>query len=217
MKIAIIGASGKVGRLLMEEAVKRGHTVTAVVRDSGKIAGSKATILEKDIFALDYDDLKDNDVIIDAFGAWKPEDLVQHQTSLKHLADILSGKPNRLLVVGGAGSLFVNPEHTLRLVDTPDFPDAFKPLAGNMAKGFDALKTRTDVKWTYLSPAMDFVADGPRTGKYSLGGDELPFNAKGESRISYADYAIAMLDEAESGKHPNARFTVVGRYVAPPG
>ncbi len=210
MKIAIIGASGKQGRLLVEEALRRGHEVTAIVRDRSKITDPKVKVLEKDLFALTYDDLRANDVVIDAFAVWKPEDLPQHQTSLKHLADILAGKPNRLLVVGGAGSLFVNPEHTLRLADTPDFPDAFKPLAGNMAKGFDALKTRTDVKWTYLSPAMEFVADGPRTGKYSMGGDELLFNAKGESRISYADYAIAMIDEAESGKHVNARFTVVG-------
>lgn len=209
MKIAVIGASGKEGRLLVREAASRGHEVTAVVRSAGKAAGEKAAILEKDLFSLVYDDLKENEVIIDAFGAFKPEELVQHQASLKHLADLLSGKPNRLLVVGGAGSLYVDAAHTKRLMDTPDFPEAFRPLASAMAAAFDALRTRKDVHWTYISPSADFVADGARTGKYRCGGDELLFNAAGESRISYADFAVAVIDEAESGKHPDARFTVV--------
>ncbi len=209
MKIAVIGASGKAGSLILKEAAARGHEVTAVVRDAGKVAEPKAKILCKDLFSLTYDDLKGNDVIIDAFGAWTPETLEQHQTSLKYLADLLAGKTNRLLVVGGAGSLYVDPGHTVRVMDTPDFPDAFKPLASNMGKAFDALKTRTDVKWTYLSPAGNFVADGPRTGKYVAGGEEIMVNGKGESQISYADYAVAMIDEAESARHVNARFTVV--------
>ena len=209
MNIAIIGATGKQGTQLVKEALARGHNVTAIVRDAAKVEDAKVKVLARDIFALTYDDLKGYDVIIDAFGAWTPETLDQHQTSLKHLADLLAGKPNRLLVVGGAGSLYVNPEHTLRLMDAPGFPDMFKPLASNMAKAFDALRVRTDVNWTYLSPAADFVADGPRTGAYVAGGDELINNSKGESRISYADYAIAMLDEAENGKHIRQRFTAV--------
>ncbi len=210
MKIAIIGASGKAGRLLVKEAISRGHQVTAIVRNKSKIAEPKATVLEKDLFALTYDDLKNNDVIIDAFGAWTPEDLDKHYSSLMHLTGLLRGKPIRLLVVGGAGSLYVNPEHTMRVMDTPDFPEMFKPLATAMGKAFDALRSKTDVKWTYLSPSAMFDADGKRTGKYTAGGDELLFNSNGESRISYADYAIAMIDEAENGKHVNARFTVVG-------
>ena len=209
MKIAIIGATGKQGSLLVKEALRRGHEVTAVVRDGGKISDPKVKIVEKDLFDLNYDDIKANDVVIDAFGAWTPETLDLHQTSLKYLADMLSGKPNRLLVVGGAGSLYVNPEHTIRVMDTPDFPDSVKPLASNMGKAFDALKTRTDVRWTYISPSANFVADAERTGKYVSGGEELMVNSKGESKISYADYAIAMIDEAESGKHINTRFTVV--------
>lgn len=207
MKIAIIGANGKAGKLITEEAVRRGHEVTAVIRQGAAPEGTRALV--KDLFSLNYDDLKENDVIIDAFGAWTPETLELHQTSLKHLADLLSGKANRLLVVGGAGSLYVDPEKTVRVMDTPGFPDTFKPLAGNMAAAFDALKVRKDVKWTYLSPAANFVADGSRTGKYTAGGDLLPANSKGESRISYADYAIAMIDEAENGSHTGSRFTVV--------
>lgn len=209
MKIAVIGASGKAGSLIVNEAIARGHQVTAIVRTLNKHINPQAKLLEKDLFKLTYDDIKDYDVIIDAFGAWTPETLELHQTSLKYLADMLSGKPNRLLVVGGAGSLYVTPEHSVRVMDTPDFPDAFKPLATNMAQAFDALKVRNDVKWTYLSPAGNFVADGPRTGKYKTGKEEIMVNNKGESQISYADYAIAMIDEVESGRHINSRFTVV--------
>lgn len=209
MKIAVIGAAGKAGSLIVKEALARGHKVTAVARDKGKVTATEAAVLEKDLFSLTYEDIKENDVIIDAIGVWKPEALEQHQASLKYLADLLAGKPNRLLVVGGAGSLYIDPGHSARVMDTPGFPDMFKPLADNMAKAFDALRVRTDVKWTYLSPAGNFVADGPRTGRYTPGGEEIMVNSRGESEISYADYAIAMIDEAESGKHVNARFTVV--------
>lgn len=113
------------------------------------------------------------------------------------------------MIVGGAGSLYVNPEHTLCVSDGPDFPDIFKPLAAAMAKALGELRQRNDVKWTYLSPAGDFQADGVRTGKYILGGEELTLNSKGESVISYADYAIAMIDEAENGNHIQQRFSVV--------
>lgn len=209
MKIAVIGANGKAGSLIVTEALERGHEVTAVVRDSSKVNNTQVKILEKDLFDLTYDDLKENDAVIDAFAVWAEDQLYQHKTSLAHLSDILAEKPVRLLVVGGAGSLYVDPEHKLRLMDTPDFPDMFKPLASNMGEAFDALRTRKDVNWTYLSPSADFSAEGVRTGKYKAGGEELMTNSKGLSTISYADYAIAMLDEAELPKHLQERFTVV--------
>ena len=209
MKIAVIGANGKAGSLIVKEALERGHEVTAVVRDSSKVNNTQVKILEKDLFDLTYDDLKENDAVIDAFAVWAEDQLYQHKTSLAHLSDILAEKPVRLLVVGGAGSLYVDPEHKLRLMDTPDFPDMFKPLASNMGEAFDALRTRKDVNWTYLSPSADFSAEGVRTGKYKAGGEELITNSKGLSTISYADYAIAMIDEAEQGKHIKKRFTVV--------
>lgn len=209
MKIAVIGANGKAGSLIVKEALERGHEVTAVVRDSSKVNNTQVKILEKDLFDLTYDDLKENDAVIDAFAVWAEDQLYQHKTSLAHLSDILAEKPVRLLVVGGAGSLYVDPEHKLRLMDTPDFPDMFKPLASNMGEAFDALRTRKDVNWTYLSPSADFSAEGVRTGKYKAGGEELITNSKGLSTISYADYAIAMLDEAELPKHLQERFTVV--------
>lgn len=208
MKITIVCAAGKQGSKLVQEALSRGHEVTAVVRPTDK-APTGAKVITKDLFDLTLNDLKDSDVVIDAFGAWTEDTLPQHSTSLKHLCDILSGTNIRLLVVGGAGSLYINPEHTACVSDGPDFPDIFKPLAAAMAKALSELRQRNDIKWTYLSPAGDFQADGVRTGKYILGGEELTLNSKGESVISYADYAIAMIDEAENGNHIQQRFSVV--------
>lgn len=207
MKIAVICANGKAGRQIVKEAVARNLDVTAVVRGDNQTEAEKA--LKKDLFDLTASDLQGYDVVIDAFGAWTEDTLPQHSTSLKHLCDILSGTDIRLLVVGGAGSLYVNPVHTVQVSDGPDFPDIFKPLAAAMAKALSELRQRNDVKWTYLSPAGDFQADGERTGKYILAGEELTLNAKGESVISYADYAIAMIDEAENGNHIQQRISVV--------
>lgn len=207
MKIAVICANGKAGKLIVKEAVDRGFDVTAVVRGDNQTAAQK--VIKKDLFDLNADDLKGFDVVIDAFGAWTEETLPQHSTSLKRLCDILSGTQTRLLVVGGAGSLYVNPEHTACVADGADFPDAFKPLAAAMAKALGELRQRNDVKWTYISPAGDFQADGERTGKYILGGEELTLNSKGESVISYADYAIAMIDEATKGNNIQKRISVV--------
>ena len=147
--------------------------------------------------------------MVDAFGAWVTETIYQHSTSLKVLCDALSGTDTRLLVVGGAGSLYVNPEHTLQVMDGADFPEMFKPLAQAQGKALDELRTRTDVKWTFISPAADFQADGEKTGKYILAGEDFTLNANGESIISYADYAIAMVDEIEKGNHICERISVV--------
>ena len=207
MKIAVVCANGKAGKLIVKEAMDRGLDVTAAVRGENHSAAEK--VIRKDLFELTAADLAGFDAVIDAFGAWTPETLPQHSTSLKHLCDILSGTETRLLVVGGAGSLYVNPEHTVQVMDGPDFPDVFKPLASNMGKALEKLRARNDVKWTYVSPAGDFRADGAKTGSYLLGGEELVLNSRGESVISYADYAAAMVDEAVNGNHIHERISVV--------
>ena len=207
MKLAVICANGRAGRQIVKEAVDRGLDVTAVVREENKTAAKRA--IRKDLFALTSDDLKEFDVVIDAFGAWTEDTLPLHSTSLKHLCDILSGTDIRLLVVGGAGSLYIDAAHTTQVMDGPDFPDVFKPLAIHMGKALDELRQRGDVQWTYISPAGDFQAEGERTGRYLLGGEELTLNSRGESVISYADYAIAMVDEAVKGHHLQQRISVV--------
>lgn len=207
MRIAVVAANGKEGRLIVKEAVERGFDVTAVVRSENRTVAND--VIKKDLFDLTAEDLKGFDAVVDAFGAWTEETLPQHSTSLAHLCDLLSGTDTRLLVVGGAGSLYVDPEHTTQVADGPDFPDAFKPLAAAMAKALGELRQRKDVKWTYISPAADFQAEGERTGEYILAGEELTLNERGESVISYADYAVAMVDEIQNGDHIQKRISVV--------
>lgn len=207
MRIAVICANGRVGKLIVKEAVDRGLDITAFAK--GENESVATNYVEKDLFDLTKEDLKGFDVVVSAFGAWQEEVLPQHVTSLMHLCDVLSGTDIRLCVVGGAGSLYVNKEHTSQVMDGADFPDVFKPLAKAQGKALDELRKRNDVKWTFLSPAGDFQADGERTGKYILAGEELTLNSKGESVISYADYAIAMVDEVTKGNHIQKRISVV--------
>lgn len=205
--IAVVAANGHSGQLIVKEALERGHDVTVFVRSENRTPAKKAVI--KDIMELTAQDLEGFDAVVDAFGAWTPETLPQHSTTLAHLSDILSGSDTRLLVVGGAGSLYLNPEHSLTVAQGPDFPEAFKPLALAMGAALTELRKRNDVRWTYISPACDFQAEGERTGEYILSGEELTMNERGESIISYADFAVAMLDEIESGNHVGQRISVV--------
>lgn len=204
-KIAVVCANGRVGKLIVKEAVGRGLDVTAFVRGENKTEASK--YVSKDLFELTKEDLAGFDAVVDAFGAWKEEDLPLHSTSLKHLCDLLSGSNTRLIYVGGAGSLYVSPD--TMLYRTPDFPSVFVPLASAQVKTYFELKERNDVRWTFVSPAADFQADGERTGKYILAGDNFTLNSRGESIISYADYAIAVVDEITSGNHIRERISLV--------
>ena len=207
MKIAVVCANGKAGQLITKEALQRGLDVTAIVRGENRSAAAQS--ISRDVLDITANDLKGFDVVVDAFGAWTEDTLPLHSSSLKVLCDALSGTDTRLLVVGGAGSLYVNPEHTVCVADGPDFPDMFEPLAAAMAKALSELRQRDDVKWTYISPAGDFQAEGGRSGNYILGGEELTLNEKGESVISYADYAVAMVDEIMEGGHIKERISVV--------
>ncbi|MFC9712400.1 NAD(P)-dependent oxidoreductase [Paenibacillus sp. NPDC056933] len=207
MKIAVVAANGKAGRLIVEEGLNRGMDVTAIVRGENKTRANDAII--KDVFEINKEDLAGLDVIVDAVGAWTPETVHIVPDAANHLANLLKGADTRLLVVGGAGSLFVNPEHTKTVSDVTTFPEEAMPVLNAHQKALDDLRKYDDVNWTYVSPAGDFQADGERTGKYILGGEELILNSKGESVISYADYAIAMIDEIESGSHIKERISVV--------
>lgn len=209
MKIAVVCANGKAGQLIVKEAMDRGLDVTAVVRGENRSAAKQAMV--KDLFQLTAADLAGFDVVVDAFGAWTPETIGGIPQAVEHLCGLLSGTDTRLLIVGGAGSLYVDQAHTVTVADGPDFPDAFKPLAAAHDEALRQLRQRQDVKWTYLSPAGDFQAEGPRTGAYTLGGEALVLNSKGESVISYADYAIALVDEAVSGAHVRERISVVSQ------
>lgn len=207
MKVAVVAANGKAGKLITEEAVNRGMDVTAIVRTENKTIAPKAII--KDLFEITKDDLADFDVIVNAYGSWAPDTASTIVDASMHLVDVLKGTDKRLVIVGGAGSLYVNPEHTKTVVDVTPFPEAAMPVVNAHGKLLEELRKVNDVKWTYVSPAGDFQVQGEKTGKYILGGEELVLNSKGESVISYADYAIAMVDEIESGNHIKERISVV--------
>jgi len=208
MKIAVVAANGRVAQKVIKEALDRGFEVKAFGRDDENKTAAKDYV-KKDIMDLTKEDLAGFNAVVDGFGAWTSETLDGHVKTSQHLCDVLSGSDTRLLIVGGAGSLFVNPEHTAVVCDGPDFPAMFLPLAKAQGEELAKLRNRDDVKWTFVSPAGDFQADGERTGEYILAGEELTLNSKGESIISYADYAIAMVDEIEKGDHIKARISVV--------
>jgi putative NADH-flavin reductase len=209
MKIGIIGASGKVGNLVLREAIERGHDVTAIVRNASKISDSNVKVIEKEIYDITSDDLKDLDVVVNAFGAPIGEEEA-HVKAGRALIEALKGTNTRVIVVGGAGSLYVDEAQTTILMDTPEFPEAFAPTAKGQGRNLQDLKATQDITWTFVSPSADFNAEGERTGSYQSGKDNVLVNANGNSYISYADFAIALVDEIENPQHINERFTVVG-------
>lgn len=150
--------------------------------------------------------LTGNAAVIASQATISPQDLVAGHNDHDW---VLVVSPNRFRIADGLGNLYVDKDHTTHLSETPDFPNDFKPLAAAMGEALDKLREHNDVNWTYLSPAADFQADGAKTGKYILGGEELTLNPAGESVISYADYAVAMVDEVEKGTHNKERISVV--------
>ncbi len=211
MKIAIIGANGKVGQLVLTEAINRGHELTAIVRDASKLKAKENIhqIIEKDILDLNKEDIEDLDVVVNAFGAPLGE-MQAHIDAGRALIRAVEGTKTRAIIVGGAGSLFVDAEETIRLSDTEDFPQAFIPTAKGQGQNLEDLKATKNLTWTFISPSAMFDPEGKRTANYQSGKNQLLVNSKNESYISYADYAIALVDEIEDPQHINERFTVVG-------
>jgi putative NADH-flavin reductase len=199
MKIAVLGASGRAGSEITSEAAARGHQVLALARNPEKIPAIDG-VVAKAGDAADPEALATliagSDAVISALHFD-----VSAETLLSAIRK--AGVP-RLLVTGGAASLEVAPG--VRVIDSPDFPEEWKPFALGGITFLDALRQVDDVDWTFFSPAA-LIFEGPRTGSYRPGTDKLVTDDSGESKISFADYAIAMVDELEAPKHSRARFT----------
>ena len=200
-KIAIIGATGRVGSQLLEEALRRGHSVTAIARHASKL-GQRAGVWPLDVdvnnaAALEQA-LAGHDLVLSAvqFASIDAEAV---------LGPVKRAGVKRLLVVGGAGSLLL-PDGS-RVIDSPGFPAEYKAEASAGATWLETLRQEKALDWSFLSPSAEFV-EGPRTGTFRLGKDELLVSAQGRSWISFADFAIAMLDEVEKPAHSRQRFTV---------
>lgn len=209
MKIFLFGVTGNAGQAILQEALSRGHTVTAAARQTGFFHPvGKASVVTADV--LDAASLKDaikgHDAIVVAISGRKSG----HDTVAKAATNLLATMPeagvSRLLWVGGAGSLEVAPG--LRLVDTPQFPAIYREEALGQAAALQTLRAgKTAVNWTYVSPPA-MIGAGGRTGSYRVGGDQLLADANGVSTISWIDYAVAVVDELEKNAHPQARITV---------
>jgi len=200
-KIAIIGATGRAGSQLLEEALRRGHSVVAIARNTEKLV-PQAGVTVKQVDALDAHALQQavsgSDVVISAAHfATLPASAV--------IGPVKQAGVQRLLVVGGAGSLLLPGGG--RVIDSAGFPDEYRAEASAGAEFLEALRQEKELDWTFLSPSAEFV-ETERTGTFRLGQDELLVSAEGRSWISFADYAIALLDEVQTPRHSRQRFTV---------
>ncbi|MEJ6005700.1 NAD(P)-dependent oxidoreductase [Paucibacter sp. AS339] len=210
MKIALIGATGFIGSQLLQEAVQRGHQVTALVQHPEKVPalpGVQAQAMNVQDTAALTQALRGHDVVISAFSGHAQADVLGYfmQGFQSILSAAKAAAAPRLLVVGGAGSLEVAPG--VNLLDTPQFPAEWKASADGARQALRLLQAEPELEWTLLSPAA-MLAPGERTGVFRLGGDQLMTDAEGQSRISVADYAVAMLDEMERPAHRRQRFSV---------
>ncbi|OHX12585.1 3-beta hydroxysteroid dehydrogenase [Chromobacterium sphagni] len=210
MKIALIGASGYVGSALLQEALQRGHHVTALVSRPERIeAQANLTAVKTDVqdSAALAAQLQGFDAVLSAFSGHAQAE--QFDYFVKGIRSIVvaakAAKAPRLLVVGGAGSLEVAPG--VQLVDTPEFPEQWKASALGAREALNLLRAETELNWTLLSPSA-MLQPGERTGKFRLGKDQLLVDDAGNSHISVQDYAVAMIDELEKAEHQRSRFTV---------
>jgi len=211
MKIALFGATGHVGHAILDEALSRGNDVTAIVRDPSRLTqpDPRVKVVTGDIAKPDtwLDAVRGADAVIVSISARRDGSNDALPANAATVLDTLSkAGVKRLIWVGGAGSLETAPG--VRVVDDPHFPDAWKPEALGQAKALDVFRQhKGDLEWTYISPAA-LLEDGPRTGKYRVGGDQLLVDANGKSHISVADYAVALLDRVEKNDARKQRITV---------
>jgi uncharacterized protein len=214
MKVVLYGATGMIGSRILKELLARGHTVTAVMRDPSALAPQPNLKIEKGDL-LDAASIAKlawgAEVVVSAYappvGPQGPDpakvgQLVDATRSL--IAGARRAGSPRIIMVGGAGSLEISPG--LQIVDAPNFPEAYKPVALAHREAFYVLRD-SDLNWTYFSPAM-MIQPGERTGKFRLGQNSLLSDANGNSSISAEDYAIALVDEVEQGRHTKQRFTI---------
>jgi len=212
MKIALIGATGFVGSAVLTELLSRGHQVSALARNPAKLAAQpNLSVVTADVLdaAQVAQAVEGHDAVVSAYNPGWSEPQI-HDLFLQGSAAIVEGVKRaglkRLLVVGGAGSLFVAPG--VQLVDTPPFPAEYKQGALAAREALNQLKLETSLDWSFVSPPIA-LAPGARTGHYRTGLDNLlPGEGDAPAGISVADLAVAIVDEIETPRHVKARFTV---------
>ena len=213
MDIAVICAAGRSGKTIVSEAASRGHNVTAFIRPSDNAPDfpPEVVIEIRDLFDLDRETLRRFDAVIDCFGVWDDSLAELHIKSVKHLCACLSGEKARLLIVGGAGSLYTDSGHKRKFHEEPSFPADMKVISAAQARSFDELIKHNDVRWTYVCPNGIYDYDRPSTGRYEIAGEEIVKNDIGEvpiHSVSYGNLAAAMVFLLESGDAVNKRVSV---------
>jgi putative NADH-flavin reductase len=213
MKVSLIGASGFVGSNILEELLNRGHEVTGIVRDAAKVKQSNAKLAVKEVDVLNTEALtaaiEGADVVISAYNAgWTNPNLYHDFVAGSEAIQkaVKASDVNRLIVIGGAGSLEIEGN---QLVDGPDFPAEYKAGATAARDYLNTIKKEEELEWTFFSPAIEMhpgITTG-RTGQYRLGANSPVFNEEGRSILSVQDLAVVITDELESNKHPKQRFT----------
>jgi putative NADH-flavin reductase len=211
MKIALFGATGHVGHAILDEALARGADVTAIVRDPSRLTtrDARVNVVTGDIADPEswLDAVRGADVMIVSISARRDGSNDAVPAKAATVLDYLpKAGVKRLLWVGGAASLETAPG--VRVIDDPHFPAAWKDEAQGQIKALEVFRhDKGEVQWTYISPAA-LLEDGPRTGKYRVGSDQLLVDANGKSRISVPDYAVALLDRVEKNDARRQRITV---------
>jgi putative NADH-flavin reductase len=205
MKVVLYGATGNAGSRILNELKARGHSVTAVARNTSKIPPG-VQVVQDDLSNVNRiaEIIRGADAVVSAYGP-PPDDTDRLVGVAERQIEAVRKAGNvRLVVVGGAGSLEVAPGVTL--LASGHLPQAWVPIATSHEKALRLLEA-SDINWTYFSPAA-FFEPGERTGKFRLGNRNLVADDKGQSRISLEDYAIALVDELEAPKHQRAQFTI---------
>ena len=207
MNILVIGANGNAGRRIVEKALKAGHQVTGVVRREGAIEGIPTII--KDALQLTKQELTQFDVVVNATSAFTPDTYHLPADLTLLLVKALANTNTRLIAIGGAGSLYVDEDHTVQLNDTSEFPKEFLARSKTHGKSDDILRKFSNVDWTMFTPPPILDAEGPESNDYVLGNENVILNKEGKPYISYATFAQILVDEINNHKFGRQRFTAV--------
>ena len=207
MNILVIGANGNAGRLIVEKALKAGHQVTGLVRREGAIEGIPTIV--KDALQLTKDELTQFDVVVNATSAFTPDTYHLPADLTLLLVKALANTNTRLIAIGGAGSLYVDEDHTVQLNDTPEFPKEFLARSKTHGKSDDILRKFSNVDWTMFTPPPILDAEGPESNDYILGNENVILNKEGKPYLSYATFAQILVDEINNHKFGRQRFTAV--------
>ena len=207
MNILVIGANGNAGRLIVEKALKAGHQVTGLVRREGAIEGIPTIV--KDALQLTKQELTQFDVVVNATSAFTPDTYHLPADLTLLLVKALANTNTRLIAIGGAGSLYVDEDHTVQLNDTPEFPKEFLARSKTHGKSDDILRKFSNVDWTMFTPPPILDAEGPESNDYILGNENVILNKEGKPYLSYATFAQILVDEINNHKFGRQRFTAV--------